>query len=50
VFAYLFLVALYESWAIPLAVLLSVTIGLLGAVAALRITGLANDLRSGSSC
>jgi HAE1 family hydrophobic/amphiphilic exporter-1 len=44
VFAYLFLVALYESCAIPLAVLLSVTIGLLGAAAALRLTGLTNDL------
>jgi HAE1 family hydrophobic/amphiphilic exporter-1 len=43
-FAYLFLVALYESWAIPLAVLLSVTIGLLGAMLALRLSGLANDL------
>ena len=29
-FAYLFLVALYESWNIPLPVLLSVTVGLLG--------------------
>jgi HAE1 family hydrophobic/amphiphilic exporter-1 len=43
-FAYLFLVALYESWSIPLAVLLSVTIGLLGAMLALRISGLSNDL------
>jgi hydrophobic/amphiphilic exporter-1 (mainly G- bacteria), HAE1 family len=44
VFAYLFLVGLYESWAIPLAVLLSVTVGLLGAMLALRLSGLANDL------
>jgi len=43
-FAYLFLVALYESWAMPLAVLLSVTIGLVGALLALRIGGLTNDL------
>ena len=43
-FAYLFLVALYESWVMPLAVLLSVTIGLLGAFLALRISGLSNDL------
>jgi len=43
-FAYLFLVALYESWAMPLAVLLSVTIGLVGALLALRISGLTNDL------
>ena len=44
VFAYLFLVGLYESWSIPLAVLLSVTVGLLGAMLALRLSGLANDL------
>jgi multidrug efflux pump subunit AcrB len=43
-FAYLFLVALYESWAMPLAVLLSVTVGLVGALLALRISGLSNDL------
>jgi multidrug efflux pump subunit AcrB len=30
-FAYLFLVALYESWTIPIPVLLSVSVGLLGA-------------------
>jgi hydrophobe/amphiphile efflux-1 (HAE1) family protein len=30
-FAYLFLVALYESWSIPIPVLLSVSVGLLGA-------------------
>ena len=30
-FAYLFLVALYESWTIPVPVLLSVSVGLLGA-------------------
>ena len=34
-FAYLFLVALYESWTIPIAVLLSVTVGVLGAMIAL---------------
>mgnify|MGYP001463976298 CR=1 FL=1 len=43
-FAYLFLVALYESWTIPIAVLLSVSVGLLGAMAALWLTGLANDV------
>src|SRR5690606_31658395 len=43
-FAYLFLVALYESWTIPIAVLLSVSIGLLGAMLALLLTGLANDV------
>jgi HAE1 family hydrophobic/amphiphilic exporter-1 len=43
-FAYLFLVALYESWAMPLAVLFSVTVGLVGALLALRLSGLSNDL------
>jgi hydrophobe/amphiphile efflux-1 (HAE1) family protein len=44
VFAYLFLVGLYESTAIPLAALLSVTVGLFGAMAALLITGLDNNI------
>jgi len=43
-FAYLFLVALYESWSMPTAVLLSVVIGVLGAMAALWVSGLPNDL------
>jgi len=43
-FAYLFLVGLYESWAMPAAVLLSVTVGVLGAMGALWVTGLPNDL------
>jgi HAE1 family hydrophobic/amphiphilic exporter-1 len=43
-FAFLFLVALYESWNIPIPVLLSVTIGLLGALVALLIAGLSNDI------
>ncbi len=43
-FAYLFLVALYESLAMPLAVLFSIAIGLLGAVIALKISGLSSDL------
>jgi hydrophobic/amphiphilic exporter-1 (mainly G- bacteria), HAE1 family len=43
-FAYLFLVALYESWSMPAAVLLSVTVGVLGALTALWIAGLPNDL------
>ena len=43
-FAYLFLVALYESWSIPVGVLLSVTVGLVGGLAALWIAGLANDV------
>lgn len=43
-FAYLFLVALYESWVIPIPVLLSVTVGILGAFAGLLIAGLSLDL------
>ncbi len=43
-FAYLFLVALYESWMIPIPVLLSVTIGVLGAFAGMLISGLSLDL------
>ncbi|MCV6585564.1 MAG: efflux RND transporter permease subunit [Marinibacterium sp.] len=44
VFAYLFLVALYESWTIPVAVLLSVTFAITGAMLGLRLSGLANNL------
>ncbi|HEV7260771.1 MAG TPA: multidrug efflux RND transporter permease subunit [Bosea sp. (in: a-proteobacteria)] len=43
-FAYLFLVALYESWTIPVPVLLSVAVGILGAFAAIVIAGLTLDL------
>ena len=43
-FAYLFLVALYESTAIPIPVLLSVSVGLLGAMIALQLSGLDNNL------
>lgn len=39
-FAYLFLVALYESWSIPIPVLLSVIFGVLGAMISLLLTGL----------
>ncbi len=44
VFAYLFLVALYESTAIPVAALLSVIVGLFGAVTALLLSGLDNNI------
>ena len=44
VFAYLFLVGLYESTAIPVAALLSVTVGLFGAMTALFIAGLDNNI------
>jgi multidrug efflux pump subunit AcrB len=43
-FAYLFLVALYESWTIPIPVLLSVTIGVLGAFCGLWLFGLPLNL------
>jgi HAE1 family hydrophobic/amphiphilic exporter-1 len=43
-FAYLFLVALYESWNIPLPVLLSVSVGVLGAIACVSLAGLAFDV------
>ncbi len=44
VFGYLFLVGLYESWSMPAAVLLSVVIGITGALAAVWVTGLSNDV------
>jgi hydrophobe/amphiphile efflux-1 (HAE1) family protein len=43
-FAYLFLVALYESWTIPVPVLLSVWVGILGAFIAMVIGRLTLDL------
>src|SRR5215813_2297861 len=43
-FAYLFLVALYESWTIPVPVLLSVMVGILGSVGAIVLAGLTLDL------
>ena len=36
-FAYLFLVGLYESWSIPIAVLLSVSAGVMGALYAVKV-------------
>ena len=45
-FAYLFLVALYESWNIPIPVLLSVSVGVLGAIAAVAFTGRSFDVYS----
>jgi multidrug efflux pump len=41
---FLVLVALYESWTIPLAVMLIVPIGALGAIAAVMMAGLYNDI------
>ncbi|MES2710580.1 MAG: multidrug efflux RND transporter permease subunit [Pseudomonadota bacterium] len=43
-FAYLFLVALYESWVIPIPVLLSVAVGVLGAFVALLVSGFPLDV------
>jgi hydrophobe/amphiphile efflux-1 (HAE1) family protein len=43
-FAYLFLVGLYESWSIPIPVLLSVSVGVLGAMGALWLFELDNNL------
>jgi hydrophobe/amphiphile efflux-1 (HAE1) family protein len=43
-FAYLFLVGLYESWTIPVPVLLSVSVGVLGAFLSLILTGVVLDL------
>ena len=43
-FAYLFLVALYESWIIPIPVLLSVTVGVLGAYIGVLVAGISLDL------
>jgi len=43
-FAYLFLVGLYESTALPVAALMSVIVGVLGAFAALWVTGLDNNI------
>jgi multidrug efflux pump len=41
---FLCLAALYESWTIPLAVLLTVPLGILGAVVAATLRGLPNDV------
>ena len=44
VFAYLFLVALYESWVIPVPVLLSVAVGVFGSFVGMLIGHLSLDL------
>ncbi len=43
-FAFLFLVALYESWIIPIPVLMSVSVGVLGAYAGILIAKLTLDI------
>lgn len=44
VFVYLFLVAQYESWALPIAVIGAVPIAIFGALAGLWLSGLANNI------
>lgn len=44
VFTYLFLVAQYESWSVPVAVMLSVSIALLGALGSLALAGIPLDI------
>lgn len=44
VFAFLFLVALYESWSVPIPVLLSVVMAVFGALLALWMLGMSFDL------
>ncbi len=43
-FVFLVLAAQYESWLVPLAVILAVPLGVLGALSALWLGGLANDV------
>lgn len=43
-FAYLFLVALYESWMIPFPVMISIVVGLFGAALLLFVRNITNDL------
>ena len=44
VFAYLFLVGLYESWVIPVPVMLSIVIGIFGAIGLIWMRGITDDL------
>ena len=41
---FLCLAALYESWSVPISVMLVVPLGILGALAAATLTGLSNDI------
>src|SRR3970040_1342526 len=43
-FVFLVLAAQYESWLVPVAVILAVPLGVLGALSALWLAGLANDV------
>ena len=44
IFAYLFLVAQYESWTLPISVMLSVSVALLGALVALALSGTESNI------
>ena len=44
VFVFLLLAALYESWSVPLAVIMIVPLGIIGALAAAALRGLQNDV------
>jgi multidrug efflux pump len=44
VFVFLLLAALYESWSIPLSVMLVVPLGMIGSVLAVMLTGMDNDV------
>ncbi|MBW4656977.1 MAG: multidrug efflux RND transporter permease subunit [Kaiparowitsia implicata GSE-PSE-MK54-09C] len=44
VFTYLFLVAQYESWSVPIAVMLSVSVAILGALGSLAVAGIPIDI------
>ena len=43
-FAYLFVVALYESWILPVSVMISIIVGFTGAIGLLFIRNITNDL------
>src|SRR5690625_2986290 len=44
IFAYLFLVAQYESWMLPLSIIFSLGVAIFGAVGSLALFGLENSL------
>ncbi len=43
-FVFLLLAALYESWSIPISVMLVVPLGVIGSVAAVMLRGMPNDV------
>ncbi|MFX9461767.1 efflux RND transporter permease subunit, partial [Acinetobacter baumannii] len=44
IFIFLCLAALYESWSIPVSVMLVIPLGLIGAVVAASLAGFVNDI------